>query len=57
MELSPKNQTSNFIIICKSDILGSVYLPKLKFTVYEGDKNIPREKVYDSLLSFNCVPK
>ena len=57
MELSPKNQTNNFIIICKSDILGNVYLPKLKFTVYEGDKNIPREKVYDSLLSFNCVPK
>ena len=57
MELNSKIPSNNFILICKSDILGSVYLPKLKFTLYEGDKIKPVEKIYDSLLSFNCVYK
>ena len=57
MELSSKIPSNNFILICKSDILGNVSLPKLRFTLYEGDKNKPEENVYDSLLSFNCVPK
>lgn len=57
MELNPKMPSNNFILICKSDILGSVSLPKLKFTLYEGDKNQPFEKVYDSLLYFNCISK
>lgn len=57
MELNPKIQSNNFILICKSDILGSVYLPKLRLIVNEGDKNPPIENVYDSLLSFNCISK
>ena len=57
MELNPKMPSNNFILICKSDILGSVSLPKLKFTLYEGDKNQPFEKIYDSLLYFNCISK
>ena len=57
MELSSKTPSNNFVLICKSDILGNVYLPKLKFTLYEGDKIKPVEKIYDSLLSFNCVSK
>ena len=57
MELSSKIQSNNFILICKSDILGSVYLPKLRFTVNEGEKIPPIENVYDSLLSFNCISK
>ena len=57
MELNPKIISNNFILICKSDILGSVSLPKLRFTLYEGDKNIIHDIVYDSLLSFNCIPK
>ena len=47
----------NFILICKSDVLGNVYLPRLKFSLYEGDKNNPIENVYKGLLSFNCIPK
>ena len=57
MELNSKIPSNNFVLICKSDILGSVYLPKLRFTLYEGDKIKPVVKIYDSLLSFNCVSK
>ena len=57
MELNSKNPTNNFILICKSDILGNVLLPKLKFSLYEGDKNNPIENMYKGLLSFNCISK
>ena len=57
IELNAKIQNNDFILICKSDILGNIYLPKLKFTLTEGDINFPFIKIYDSLLSFNCVPK
>ena len=57
MELNPKMPSNNFILICKSDILGNVYLPRLNFSLYEGDKNNPIENVYTALLSFNCIPK
>jgi len=57
IELNDEIPSNDFILICKSDILGSVYLPKLRFTLYEGDSSKPKEKVYDSLLSFNCISK
>ena len=57
MELNSKTPSNNFVLICKSDILGNVYLPKLKFSLYEGDKNTPIENVYDALLHFNCISK
>jgi len=57
MELNAKTPSNNFVLICKSDILGNVYLPKLKFSIYEGDKNIPIENIYESLLTFNCISK
>ena len=57
MELNSKNPSSNFILICKSDVVGNVYLPRLKFSLYEGDKNNPIENVYKGLLSFNCISK
>ena len=57
MELNSKNPSNNFILICKSDILGNVYLPNLKFSLYEGDKNNPIENIYKGLLSFNCISK
>ena len=56
MELNAKTPSNNFILICKSDVLGNVYLPKLRFSLYEGDKNNPIENVYKELLSFNCIP-
>ena len=57
IELSAKIPSNNFILICKSDILGSVYLPKLKFTLVENNEELSKKMVYDSLLCFNCVPK
>ena len=55
MELNSKTPSNNFILICKSDVLGNVYLPRLKFSLFEGDKNNPIESEYKELLSFNCV--
>ena len=43
------------MLICKSDIIGNVYLPRLKFVLYEDNNNNHIEKVYDTLLFFNCV--
>ena len=57
MELNSKTPSNNFILICKSDVLGNVYLPRLKFSLYEGDKNNPIENIYKALLSFNCISK
>lgn len=55
IELSNEKKSANFMLICKSDILGNVYLPRLKFLVYE-EKNInPIGNVYDTLLFFNCI--
>ena len=56
IELNKEKQNGKFKLICKSDILGNVYLPKLKFLVY-GDNINPNEKVYDTLLFFNCIEK
>ena len=55
IELNQHKQSNNFILICKSDILGKVYLPRLKFLLYEDNNQIPIENVYDSLLFFNCI--
>jgi hypothetical protein len=57
IELDEKIPSYNFILICKSDILGKVYFPNFKFCLYEGDKNIPIEFVYENLLAFNCISK
>ena len=57
MELNSKTPSNNFILICKSDVLGNVYLPRLKFSLYVGDKNNPIESIYNKLLDFNCITK
>ena len=57
IELSQKNPSNNFILICKSEFLGNVCLPRLKFNLYEDNNNKPIQKVYDSLIYFNCVAK
>ena len=55
IELNKEKQSGSFMLICKSDILGNVYLPRLKFLVYEDNNINPSEKVYDTLLFFNCI--
>ena len=55
IELNSKTPSNNFALICKSDLIGSVHLPKLKFIIFEGNKMNPAENTYDGLLSFNCV--
>ena len=57
IELNNKKLENNFILICKSDVLGYVYLPRLKFLLYEENNSNPNGNVYDALLSFNCVQK
>ena len=55
IELNKEKQHGKFMLICKSDIIGNVYLPRLKFILYEENNINPIEKVYDTLLFFNCV--
>ena len=55
IELNKEKQNDKFMLICKSDIIGNVYLPRLKFLLYEENNINPIEKVYDTLLFFNCV--
>ena len=55
IELNKEKQNGKFMLICKSDIIGNVYLPRLKFLLYEENNINPIEKVYDTLLFFNCV--
>ena len=57
IELNEKKPENNFVLICKSDVLGYVYLPRLKFLLYEDNNNNPNGNVYDALLSFNCIQK
>ena len=57
IELSQKYPKNYFIILCKSDFLGNVCLPKLKFTVTDENKNIIGENTYDELLFFHCKEK
>ena len=57
IELNSKKPENYFILICKSDVLGYVYLPRLKFLLYEDNNTNPNGNVYDALLSFNCINK
>ena len=57
IELNQNHISNNFILICKSEILGNVYLPRLKFLLYEENKGSPNGNVYDALLYFNCIEK
>ena len=55
IELNSNKTFDNFILICKSDVIGNVYLPRLKFLVLEDGGITQSGNTYDSLLFFNCV--
>jgi hypothetical protein len=55
IELDSKKTCENILLICKSDIIGSVYLPRLKFLVLEDGGFTQSGNTYDTLLFFNCV--
>ena len=57
IELNEKKPENKFVLIRKSDVLGYVYLPRLKFLLYEDNNTNPNGNVYDALLSFNCIQK
>ena len=57
IELNKITPENKFILICKSDVLGHVYLPRLKFLLYEDKNSNPTGNVFDALLSFNCLQK
>ena len=56
IELNKKTPSSTFILICKSEFLGNVFLPRLKFLLSD-DNNNSITKYYDSLIYFKCVEK
>ena len=55
IELNSKIPSNNYILTCKSDILGKVNLPKLKFRLHEENINTPIQIICEPLVSFNCV--
>ena len=55
IELNSNKISDNFLLICKSEILGNVYLPRLKFLVLEDGGITQSGNTYDTLLFFNCV--
>ena len=55
IELNSKKISDNFLLICKSDIIGNVYLPRLKFLVLEDGGINQSGNIYDAMLFFNCV--
>jgi hypothetical protein len=55
IELNPEKTSDVFLLICKSDILGNVYLPRLKFLVLEDGGITQSGNTFDTLLFFNCV--
>ena len=55
IELNSQKPWDNFVLICKSDILGNVYLPRLKFLVLEDGGITQSGNTFDALLFFNCV--
>ena len=55
IELNSKKLSDNFLLICKSDIIGNVYLPRLKFLVLEDGGITQSGNTYDTMLFFNCV--
>ena len=55
IELNPNKTSENILLICKSDIIGNVYLPRLKFLVLEDGGFTQSGNTYDTLLFFNCV--
>ena len=57
IQLNKNFPENNFILTCKSDVLGNVYLPRLKFLLYEDNNTNPTGSVFDALLSFNCIQK
>ena len=56
IELSPKFLNNSFILICKADYLGNVFMPKIKFLINEDNK-IKDEICCEKLINFNCVNK
>ena len=57
IELNKNTPDNKFILICKSDVLGHVYLPRLKFLLFEDNGNNQTGNVFDAMLSFNCLQK
>ena len=55
IELNSDKLSDNFLLICKSEIIGNVYLPRLKIIVLDDGGIMLSGNTYDTLLFFNCV--
>ena len=56
IELTNDNPLNTFCLICKSDVLGNVTLPKIKLTIFDSNNNEQLDNYsYEKLLTFNCV--
>ena len=56
IELTNDNPLNTFCLVCKSDVLGNVTLPKIKLTVFDNNSNDQlKNYTYEKLLTFNCI--
>ena len=56
IELTNDKPLNTFCLICKSDVLGNVTLPKIKLTIFDSNNNEQLDNYsYEKLLTFNCV--
>ena len=55
LELSEDIPINTFSLICKSDILGGVNLPKIKLSVFDNRNSLLQSFTFENLLGYNCV--
>jgi hypothetical protein len=55
LELSEDIPINTFSLICKSDILGGVNLPKIRLSVFDNRNSLLQSFTFENLLGYNCV--
>ena len=55
LELTEEIPINTFSLICKSDILGGVFLPKIKLSVFDNRNALLQSFSFEKLLDYSCI--
>ena len=55
LELTEEIPINTFCLICKSDILGGVFLPKIKLSVFDNRNALLQSFSFEKLLDYSCI--
>ena len=55
LELTEDIPINTFCLICKSDILGGVFLPKIKLSVFDQRNSLLQSFSFEKLLDYSCI--